>query len=186
MYTIHHFFVHKKHASEALKKGTLSSQMTQHCLGTGVYGFINPLENANNYYSQKELILDHPLILETETQYNDFVWFMMHINKYVYFSYHNIQMFGNIFDEIIPNDFNLTKEEIIKRIEKFNNDYDSLKENEMMPMPTNYLFQPTYDGIYNMGNDSAAAGSVKFIFPRPQHYKRAFDENVKLNFLNNF
>jgi hypothetical protein len=55
--------------AEAITKGSLRSQMTQHGLGTGIYGFIDPtVQGAQDYnrdgYERTTIKIDNPLVLE--------------------------------------------------------------------------------------------------------------------------
>jgi len=66
--------------SEAITYGTLSGQMTQHGLGTGVYGFIDKTENnkGNLSYNTPDnkttpLTIERPLVLnDTKYEYSDY------------------------------------------------------------------------------------------------------------------
>ncbi len=82
--------------AEAITFGTLQDQITQHGLGTGVYGFIdynesNPtISHYNNPSSVLTLFtLTNPLVLsntyeeeggETRTELQDFTWLSMNLN----------------------------------------------------------------------------------------------------------
>lgn len=81
--------------AEAITKNTLSNQMTQHGLGTGVYGFIDSTEHNKSTIIYKKpgyvptlLKILNPLVLsntyyedgETRTDLNDFTWFSMQLN----------------------------------------------------------------------------------------------------------
>ncbi len=117
--------------AEAITNGTLSSQMTQHCLGTGIYGFINN-SNSNkstfNYklpgYIPTQFEIFNPIILsntykedgEKRTDLNDFTWFSMNLNLlcndlYTNKKEANIQNIFNIFQtyNIYPIDDNNEK-----------------------------------------------------------------------------
>jgi hypothetical protein len=81
--------------AEAITNRTLQQQMTQHGLGTGVYGFIDSSESnksALDYklptYISKQLTISNPLILSTKykkygekrTDLMDLTWFSWHLN----------------------------------------------------------------------------------------------------------
>lgn len=81
--------------AEAITYGTLAQQMTQHGLGTGVYGFIDPSDsNKSTFayklpkYISKQLMISNPLILsstykeygEKRTDLDDLTWFSIHLN----------------------------------------------------------------------------------------------------------
>jgi hypothetical protein len=81
--------------AEAIPRGTLQNQITQHGLGTGIYGFINFTDSNNSIIpynnSSSELTrltLEKPLILsnsyveegERRGDLDDFTWLSMNLN----------------------------------------------------------------------------------------------------------
>lgn len=98
VYTIGNFHLETTELAmaESISSQTLQEQMTQHCLGTGIYGFVNSDDsNPNtkiyklNKYVLTKIVLNNPLILEknivingeTYSDFGVFTWFSMHLNS---------------------------------------------------------------------------------------------------------
>jgi hypothetical protein len=130
---IHHF--HHRDSSiamaDAITHGSLKDNMTQHGMGTGIYGFINHKTEAASAYNNELNIhtvftLTNPIILEKTwdidgDMYNDsgnFTWLSMHLNM----------LCTKLYNDKIP----ITQENVTS----------ILKSNHFYPNETG-----TYDGI---------------------------------------
>ena len=97
VYTIGNFHLETAELAmaESISSQTLQEHMTQHCLGTGIYGFVNSDDSNPNTqiykldeYVLTEIVLNNPVILEKNIvidgeKYSDlgiFTWFSMHLN----------------------------------------------------------------------------------------------------------
>jgi hypothetical protein len=132
---IHHF--HHQNSSiamaEAITYNTLKDNITQHCMGTGIYGFINHNTEAASIYNRKPNVhtvfsLRNPIILQNTWEqegepYNDssnFTWLSMQLNM----------LCTKIFNDNIP----ITPENVVTILNS-----NHLYQNENL----------TYDGIPN-------------------------------------
>ena len=181
--------------SEVIAHGELSEQMTQHGLGSGIYGFIDKSNSGQygNYKYETNIIMNNCVIIDSKYKLGKFIQLSTAINKICFEVYTLLsQNRDAVFDMFIPQITaviepievtavmqQLTIEIIIIGIMRFINDYSALMsyssegENYIV-MPINYLLEGLYDGIYNPQSDNPANGSVAYIYTNPRSYKRAF------------
>lgn len=184
--------------SEVISRGDLKSHMTSHGLGSGIYGFINPLNSSTSLYKScknKTLItMDSPYIISTTNHLSCFSFFSTILNEVVSEIKDNICKIGDVVDKFESFGFEFTDSSIVGydedynrillfesigrtkllySIEKFIDDYNLLETmtgDNYIVSPINYLLHGLYDGIYNEANDTASVGSVKYIYTNPRSF----------------
>jgi len=206
-YTITHFN-HRDYGiamAEAIYPRRLAEQMTNHGLGTGIYGFINEerRENSvyeNNNYTPTTYNIINPVILKDidndRKDLDEFTNFSTTLNMICYKIYNNQLTVNEIpqilSDRLILNDgsgnyfctkdISTSLQEIIQTVNLFLIDYNIImhtEEERFVLMPINYfLNNKRYDGIYNLNRDSAGSGSVKYFF-KNEYSARGYTPNEK-------
>jgi hypothetical protein len=214
-YVIVNFYprIYQRSMAEMIPRGKLKVQMTNHGIGSGFYGFIDPdmipqsKLGVYHDYEPKEFILYNPLILEDNIIMEDyeqrsdndrFSAISTLMNNIVYNIYDKYILKNRVYniDEIVKKEFEyielqITKsfkvdiEKIIKSINEFLEDYKLLMktqpdEEHYLFMPINYLLHNyDFDGIYNIGGNTASRGSVKYFF-NEKYPARGFPADFKL------
>ena len=193
--TIINFTEHEKlSTSEVIAHGDLSAQMTQHGLGSGIYGFVDK-NSAGEYKGYKyvtDIRMENCFIIDSKAKLGIFIQLSTTINQ-LCFTLYNLYLSGdNTFDMFIPDIVAVISKidvpsimprlpflKIIEGIRMFVDDYILLmstpyEKEHYIAMPINYILAGLYDGIYNLESDNPANGSVAYSYTNPRSCKRAF------------
>ena len=185
-------------ASEVIGAGEIQSQMTSHGLGSGIYGFIDKSNSLTSFYHsykcQKTIYMKNPYIIRTKEHLSNFSFFSTIFNNVVKELCENNVSDEQIIDYFESNGFEMSESQIIsfdesnnkimlfesfgfgkllEKIKHFVSDYKLLMANpkdNFIIMPINYLLAGLHDGIYNLANDTANAGSVIYQYPKPRSF----------------